>query len=58
MEVSWMFGTKALSDDTIMKTQATVDSKEGNLSVHNKNEFYLSFLIHLYLLVFIIINIT
>lgn len=40
MEVGWMFGTKALSDDAVMKTQATVDSKEGNLSVHDKVKFY------------------
>lgn len=40
MEVGWLFGTKALSDDTATKTQATADSKEGNLFKHNKNKFY------------------
>lgn len=40
MEESWMFGTNALSDETVMKTQAMVDSKRGNLVKHNKNKFY------------------
>lgn len=32
MEEGWTFGTKAPSDDTKMKTRATVSSRESNLS--------------------------
>lgn len=31
-----MFGTKGLSGDTVMQTQATADSKEGNLSIQKQ----------------------
>lgn len=31
-----MFGSKDLSDDSVMETVATVNSKEENLSIHNK----------------------
>lgn len=44
MEVGWRFGTKALADDTVKKTEATVDSKEGNLSKHSKNYFQVKFM--------------